>query len=415
MSADCFAFTLIFPDWIAGKGIKFMSEKRYPEIDLLKGLACALMLLGHSMRSTLVDGSQLVMFNKILWLIFDFAAPLFFLASGQNVAIFYERNINKNGFFATRFYLSSCAILFVLGFSYNLSVGSARLGLMDIFQCIAMNTAIVFLLLRAGAGPIWMTILAVASYAGYLIFRIPIAEPSKIILKSIPFWQKASMVNFAILPWISFFLLGAVLYKVRSRKGELLFGVGFLAMFIGSFFDLKEAFLPNYFHLIFRGAPGYILMTCGGSGLAFLILRHFYQGAGKSWACKQLEFLGRESFAFLILHWFIIIALTIVMPKLGMHFKGMSVLVVTMLLLPLMTKLRDRWSVTPYYGAKIAIVMAVSLIVVVFSLTMRAGVIVELFSFGLSFGFAFVFPFLRGQLRKKFTETVPVMVPAEST
>jgi len=423
-----------------------VAAKRYPEIDFLKGLACALMLFGHALRVKMPPPGA---GDKILLHLMDFSGPIFFFVSGMNVMTFMERNRDKPGFAATKFYLWSAALLFSLGYCYNLA--QRTLGFLDIFQCVAICTAVVYLLLRTRL-PTWAHFLIVgAIYLVYLNFRVglqfnplfvqihnsltpttPMAEMMhpehgdelyNALRPATRFW----FAYFSPFFWIVFFYIGALCYRSVTGEGARAWpwAVFFAAIMLVAPFAGRQTFAPgkslldavflkDFLELGVRGIPSYVLMTLGGAGLAYLFCRRFYRGAAAfrhraaRWLAAQFEGLGKESLMFLVVHWvFVLLVILLARAVTGAlgrtapgeidgYLRATVALVATMFAVPRLAAVRDRWSARPHFGRRMGVAMALCLL-----LAFPA----RIFVFGVSLGFAFVFPYLRGRLRKKYTTT----------
>jgi hypothetical protein len=116
----------------------------------------------------------------------------------------------------------------------------------------------------------------------------------------------------------------------------------------------------------------------------------------------------------LVLHFCIIYTLGVIAFWLGMYFRALVVLVLTLLLLPLMARKRDQWMQRPRYGKSVAIFMGIAGFVSVFFARPKLIGIAKLANFAMAFGFAFVFPYIRSLLRKKYTSAVPAVTAREA-
>ncbi len=388
------------------------ASKRLHEIDLLKGLACYLMLFGHALRARSVGLEELAMAHKIVLYIMDFSGPMFFIASGMNVCIFWDRSRAKEGFNVTKFYLAQAAALFLLGYTYNLSIASLFYlhGAPDIFQGVAVCTAFVFLITRFRSNAIVYLLAAVAMYAIYWPVRMKI-DPTGDTLKTMPFVMRQLFAHFSIFPWVVFFLIGAAAYRTRG-KWEWALAALFVVMLVVSIF-LPQAYFGDIYQLVFRGVPAYVLQTGGGAGLIFLLMRHVYKGAGNSKFLAGLEFAGVESFMFLILHYFLIV-LTFFYPftkeitPAHMYARGAFIIVGTAFLMPRFCAWRDRISSRDGFTNKALWVLGISFFLsLVISMAGPAGFYLgRLIGFVAAFSFAFVFGPIRQKLRVKYTEKV---------
>ncbi len=384
--------------------------KRLYEIDFLKGLACYLMLFGHALRARSVGLDELAFVHKIILYVMDFSGPMFFIASGMNVCIFWDRSRKKEGFAVTKFYLAQAVVLFVLGYTYNLSIASLFIfhGAPDIFQGVAVCTAFVFLITRFRSNAIVYLVVAVAMYAIYLPVRMKI-DPTGETLKAMPFLQRQLFAHFSIFPWVVFFLIGAAIHRTQG-KWEWAMAALLGGMVIASVF-LPQAYFGDIYQLVFRGVPSYVMQTGGVAGLLFLLMRHVYKGGGKSKILRALEFAGVESFMFLILHYFLIV-LSFPFPfgkeitPLHMYIRGVAIIVGTALLMPRFVRWRDRVSQQDGFVKKafwmLGIFFALSLVI---SAAGPAGFFIgRLLAFVSAFSFAFVFGPVRQRLREKYTK-----------
>lgn len=432
---------------------------RYHEIDLLKGVACVLMLAGHAVRAHMPAPGAI---DKVVLHLMDFSGPIFFFVSGMNVMTFLERNGKKPGFRAGRFYIAAAAVLFVLGFSYNLNRVSP---VMDIFQGVAVCTVIVFLLMRLPLPTFMHWLIVAALYAVYLLtFRIPVemtehfsafrAARAQVplasdliasgvgpalaeLLRAIGPLKRWTMVHFGFFPWLPFFYVGALCYRnVTGDKPRTAWWWGLFATLLvlgplagrrifGAGQPLLDAlFLDTFLDLMLRGIPSYVMMTLGGAGLTYLLARRFYRGADAvtgrvtGFLARRFELLGRESFLFLILHWWLIstlLAFEHAVP-LNPYLRALLVTLGTGMLIPLFAAWREKLAARPKFATRAAVLMIVSLVLtflsfgVVAGLTRRFGTspyfleIPLYISYGVSFGFAFIYPTLRLKLRRRYTD-----------
>lgn len=421
---------------------------RYHEIDMLKGLACVLMLIGHAIRVQMGPPGTT---DKIVLHIMDFSGPIFFFVSGMNVMTFLERNGAKPGFRATRFYLAAAALLFFLGFTYNLNRGS--IGMMEIFQGVAMGTAFTYLLMRTKL-PTWAHFVVMGVlYAVYLWFRVRLEVHADFahfreLRAAIPLGTdiiapgivramqelggrvgplgRLLFVHFSLLPWVLFFYTGALCYRsLRANPARAKYWwIFFIALVaVSPFVGRKvfpQLFLATYMDLMLRGIPSYVSMTLGGAGIAYLLSRKLYRGAENyrrrttRWVAAHLEMLGKESFMFLIVHWWVIStilgAVLIANHALGgettwvlnVYVRALLVIIGTIFAVPWFAAVRDRWSRANHYGRKVAAAMIAGFILTVMVLPASAFWALYV-SYVASFGFAFVYPTLRQRLRRRYT------------
>lgn len=425
---------------------------------MLKGLACVLMLIGHAVRVKMHAPTG---FEKVFLYIMDFSGPIFFFVSGMNVMTFIERNSNKPGFKATRFYLAAAVLLFFLGYTYN--INRISLSFCDIFQGVAMCTIVVYLLMR--------TKLPTAVHFAFILFffgiytwfrirlqldRIPgledfsqmkstlssentVVEYGPVLHKLLGVLgpiRRFFFVHFSLLPWVVFFYMGALAYRSITMRGSktwpwwtlfsALFILGPVVHLVDGGRIFPQMFLDSYLDLMLRCIPSYVFMTLGGAGLAYLISRKIYPGAANMagrlgrWLAFQVERLGKESLLFLVVHWWVIA--TVMMPTemhnwrvaahllpgppqfgLNIYLRAAIVMTAVMMVIPWLARSRDYLSRSRFYVIGIVTVMIVSFLLTVLLFLMRVPALAMYATYGLSFGFAFLYPHLRGKLRRSFT------------
>ncbi|GEM_PF-894340 len=295
-------------------------------IDFAKGLACLLMAAGHTQYYTLWHPHSGLDYT-ILWLIAEFAIPLFFMASGINVVTQVERMKVDASARPTIAYLGSIAWLFFLGFVYSLN--RRTLGMMDLFHCVAMGTAVAYIVARR-AWPTWSIVtLALGSFALAASFSydpIPITKEmidltSFISMKSatthmimadiyhnavlgLAWWRRLLYVHFAFVPWVGLFMLGVALKRVYRTKWEAVLWILGLTIFAAG---LLIPFTPP------RGDVGFFLRGKGDyvtrlllMGLVTMIpLMRWYKHSRRGLR-GMTELIGKESFVFFVCHWVVI-------------------------------------------------------------------------------------------------------------
>jgi len=425
---------------------------------MLKGLACVLMLIGHAIRVKMhLPGVG----DKIFLYIMDFSGPIFFFVSGMNVMTFLERNRNKPGFQEKRFYLAAAVLLFFLGYTYN--INRASFLFCDIFQGVALCTIVVFLLMRTKLPTAAHFIIMIAFFALYTQFRVRLQldrisglenftslknqlNSENSLVEYIPVLREFMrqlgpirrflFVHFSLLPWVVFFYTGALTYRSITMRGRstkpwwalfaTLFALGPIMHLVDRGRVFPQMFLDSYLDLMLRCIPSYVFMTLGGAGLAYLLSRKIYPGAANTthrfgkWLAVQIERLGKESLLFLIVHWWVIASVRMPTemhnwmvavkrlpgpPRFGLniYLRSALVLVVVMLLIPLLARLRDRWSRTRFFVPTIVAVMVISILLAFVLIFLGGPALGNYATYGTSFGFAFLYPHLRGKLRRKYT------------
>ncbi|MCB1155241.1 hypothetical protein KDL45_16405, partial [bacterium] len=277
-------------------------------------------------------------------------------------------------------------------------------------------TALVFFFFFLNVKAYVYLLVALIAYAGYWLgFRAHIV-PTRELVMAMGWPLKQFVAHFSPLPWVVFFLFGAALYRIRTRRGEIAMSLLFLAM-IGLSFTLRPAFFIDPFELIFRGVPTYVLQTTAVGGLAFLALRRAWPDKPRFVIWRILDFAGRESFMFLILHYFLITLLVIVIMGargqghdavwMTMYPRAAIIVVGTALLLPVAARLRDRVAVIPGFIPATLVALAVLGFASAAMNAPQLYVTARLAGFGAAFAFAFVFPSLRVKLRTHFSDPPP--------
>jgi hypothetical protein len=186
---------------------------------------------------------------------------------------------------------------------------------------------------------------------------------------------------------------------------------------------LDSIFFRNFLELTVRGIPSYVLMTLGGAGLFYLASRRWYPGASAvrwrpaGWVAARMEFLGKESLLFLVVHWLCVSlssalggmvewTMDVSEPPMALaYLRGGVALVLTLAALPPLARLRDRWSKSRRYGLKVGVAMGASLLLIGY-FAPRLPPLAYYLTFITSFGFAFVYPYARGRLRQKYTTSL---------
>ncbi|WP_295454176.1 acyltransferase family protein [uncultured Thiodictyon sp.] len=184
-------------------------------LDLLKGVACILMLLAHTQL-------QIDLPSKAMTFLGSFAPILFFAVSGIT-ANFQARKYPVTGIVITY------AMIFLLGLSFAAMVtGNVWVPFdMDILQIIAVGVLTLYLVQRFLNPGHWYYL-----GAAVLLFALKLVTDS---LRDT--WWMASLAyvvvepgNFVIIPWLFPFFLGMFCYLAPNRHNVILAGTALLAM-----------------------------------------------------------------------------------------------------------------------------------------------------------------------------------------
>jgi len=440
--------------------------ERIGYIDFLKGAACIIMLISHTMR---MDIGDLSLPSK-LWLMFHPPfAQLFFFASGMNIILFIERYQNRTDFKMDRYYLVSAAVLFFMGYTYSF----ARMSLItwQIFQGIAATTAMTYVLVRTRLSTLAHVLLAIFLYLIYLRFRIDIEPvlgwyratlptgPSGIhpeVLESLRVTtqigglQRALYTNFSLLPWVSYVLLGAVAFRdVREHpEHQRTWGIGFTVCLILGFvfaFWPKGSVFGNWYtdqaiDALYRHIPHHVLTAIGACGLVWLACHRWYPNVHKvknklgKLVLGYTEFMGVASFIFFIFHWVILLGFHAIWMKLhemGYVAQSMNIhlrwFLACVIVLPLMipaVKVGQLWGKRKHFVGEAVALMVVSIVVSLWLMAraMRLGtgsIQPAIFAaYGSCFSYAYLYPYIRGRLKKRYTirpkKPKATAIPAET-
>ncbi|HPQ68186.1 MAG TPA: heparan-alpha-glucosaminide N-acetyltransferase domain-containing protein [bacterium] len=432
------------------------TPERIGYIDLLKGIACIIMLISHAMRIHIGDLSL----PSRLWLMFHPPwAQVFFFASGMNIVLLMERYEKNKNFRMDRYYLTAAALLFFLGYTYSY----ARMALLtwQIFQGIAAATALTYVFLRTRLSTPVLLLIALAMYLIYLPFRLNI-EPvlmwyravlppgppgsnlealhSLQVMTSIGPVSRALFTNFSLLPWTSYVLIGAAAFRSLRRhpEQELRWWIGFGICFVAGFaviwiphgFEHGLWYVDQNIDAIYRHVPYHVLTAIGLCGLIWLSCHRWYKGVPgaksklKKFVYGYTEFLGVASFIFFIFHWFMLLLLMTVWEKMAaagwvptemnIHLRWV---VACIIVLPLMwpaTQLGTLWSKGKSFTKQAWTLMGVSIFASLMLLArghFRAGTLV---AYGACFSYAFLYPVLRARLKKRCTVRPKKPRPAPS-
>ena len=251
-------------------------------LDLLKGVACVLMLLAHTHL-------QIDLPSKALTFLGNFTPVLFFAVSGIT-ANFQARKYPVAGI------LSTYVMIFILGLSFAAMVSGNFWAAfnMDILQIIAVGVPVLYLVQRyLNPGP-WFHL-----GAAIAVFALKLATDGL----SRDLWWMAYMENillepgnFVVIPWLFPFFLGMFCHLAPNRynlwvAGAALIGMGLMqAMDVSLGIDNRWDMSTGYF--LFS-----LLITCG----AFYVARQLPQ-AVITRAFAWLLWLGKNSLLFLYVH-----------------------------------------------------------------------------------------------------------------
>jgi len=239
------------------------------------------------------------------------AAVLFFATTGMNLAGIVEKRPGQESRLA-----ANALFLIFAGFADNYVQNT--LGMCDVFQSAGMGILAMLLLRR-----LWPR---------YWTWLFPV--PFLIHLANQHFHWKTAAGGlssffltpglFPLLPWLSFYLLGAHLKKYRKPAlGWLIAAAAVICL------AMVSLFRPFHFDKFWM-SPEYFLIGCAAAGLSVAALRRWLPGAGGN-RLVEIRRWGANSLVFYICNNFVIRVLEMVMPH-GVALFLLSVLITAVLL-----------------------------------------------------------------------------------
>ncbi|WP_295428380.1 acyltransferase family protein [uncultured Thiodictyon sp.] len=257
---------------------------RDSSLDLLKGIACVMMVLAHTQL-------QLDLPSKVLTFLGSFTPILFFAVSGIT-ADFQARKYPVAGIIITY------AMIFMLGLSFTPMARENFTNFwvpfdMDILQIIAVGVLTLYLVQRfLNPGP-WFHL-----GAAITIFALKLATDT---LRDT--WWMADLAyvvvepgNFVIIPWLFPFFLGMSCYLAPNRHNLWLAGSALLAL--GTAWGAGVTLgIDNRWDM----TTGYFLFSLFLTATSFYIARRLPSTAVTR-LFAPLLWLGKSSFLFLYVH-----------------------------------------------------------------------------------------------------------------
>jgi len=417
---------------------RLQTADRIEYIDMLKGAACLLMLIGHSMSFHFghMGPANLAFLGLVCT-----AAPLFFFISGANIINFIAHYGGKRRMHEVRFYLSAAAALFFLSYCYSFN----RMGLemFQIFQGIAVCTAVTFLLVRTKI-PAWAHLaLVFVLYAIWMkhwrtvsaqLTPLRILDPAACVRETLRFVAtfsypvRALFIHFSLLPWVCYVLAGAVTFRsLRQRTGfpwtwaifyAALPLIGFLSLGVRNL--TQPLWLNNFADLLWRNTPLYFFTWFGLSGLLVIFADRWYAGSAamtrplfrRGWGV--LEYCGRESFLFLIWHWLILTLVQILTGRIihhlasngasaVIHLSWILALTVTLLTLHHVARWGEAWRQRPKFAWEAGLTLCLGTLLSWFWYERERYTAMMIISFAPCLAFAYIYPVVRARLRGYFT------------
>jgi hypothetical protein len=275
---------------------------RNASVDLIKGVACLLMVAAH------------VHFSEAQWLqSVTMAAVLFFATTGMNLVGIVQRRQGQEN----RLAMNAVFLIFA-GFADNYVQGT--LGMCDVFQSAGL-AILAMLGLRWLWPRYWTWLFAIP-------FLIHFANQHfywKTVSGGISSFFLAPGL-FPLLPWLGFYLLGAHLAKYGGRRLGWLIGACALITLA-----IVSAFRPFEFNKFWM-SPEYFLIGCAVAGCFFAILQRWLS-KGVSDNLMEIRLWGANSLVFYISNNFVLRVLEMLMPH-GVVLFLLSIVITALLLRP---------------------------------------------------------------------------------
>jgi hypothetical protein len=328
-------------------------------VDLVKGTACLLMVLAH------VHFAQAVWLQKA-----TMAAVLFFASTGMNLVGIVERRNGQE----KRLALNALFLIFA-GFADNYVQGT--LADCDVFQSAGM--AILAMLALRRLIPSFWTWLFPLPFLAHLAnqhfhWKMAAGGISSFFL---------APGLFPLLPWLSFYLLGAHLKRYGAKHGWV---IGAAAATVLLIFNLLSPFQFRKFWM----STDYFLIGCAAAALSFAALRRWLSESG---AARLIEVRrwGANSLVFYILSNFVIRVLEMMLPH-GVALCLLALVLTALLLRPALTL--QAWTVRQPGGAVLTAGSITALLVLAANVLLwpHSFYLHTLTSFGLTFSFVACYP-----------------------
>ncbi len=333
---------------------KLAKKSRRPELDFLRGIALIVMTVGHPLRADVwVEGVHVALPRLIYNHYGELFSGLFMFISGINVTNFLASARRNPDFDATTFYLKSAVLLFAMGWTYNLCVGTALF--IDLIQAIAIGTLCTYMLLSWRV-PTWGLALFTAVLFTWGVWCVGMGPVTDETLRGLG-KMRYFVAFFGPIPWVGFFTYGVIIDRIENEKIQVLLIPAGLAVFaLAHLLPPLHGTSPAV-HLLKANAR-YIVQSVGLLPFLFVLCRKFYRG--ESAIGRTIDFWGRESLVFLVFHWFYIFILTIpegmaknrIGEEYAVWITGFATLAIMALTVRPIAALRDRWMRSPQFGAR---------------------------------------------------------------
>ena len=272
-------------------------------LDLLKGIACVLMIFAHSSGiESILTGILYGNNSHLVEYVYKIGetAPIFFFAVTGVVACMQAAK------YPPKSILLQYSFLFLLGFSYNgiTEINYYQDFSFEIIQIIAIGAVFVFLTQYFIKPPLFVFL-----GIGFSIFLMKLISDHNVWVHQILSLKGGLLIPpgpFPVLPWLSLFFLGPFAYYTKNRNNLIAASIS-----IGLLVILKLFSIPLQPGNKWDMSIGYFLLSCVLLFMSFFVVRIYVRQEKLSQGLvKRIEdlilFLGVNSLLFLYIHKFII-------------------------------------------------------------------------------------------------------------
>ena len=266
-----------------------MHSQRIQFLDIMRGLAVVVMVMGHSIDSVLSLDARVTDVFRLYDAVRGFTAPIFLFVSGFVFAIATERRWMDYRSFtpALRSRILKVFLLLVIGYALHLPFLSfnkllhdtrpeeyAQLFQVDVLHCVAISLLILHVIVLFSKTPRLFSRVAMATTA-VLVLATPLLWPldlSRIVTPAFaPYFNQTNVSIFPVFPYSAFMLAGAVaghfFVAARARQRELDFfravvRLALLAALCGVVFDLLPVSIYPP-HDYWKASPNFFLIRLG--------------------------------------------------------------------------------------------------------------------------------------------------------
>ena len=269
--------------------------KRDDSLDILKGVACILMVFSHAS----IDTRNIAILS--LGFMGSFAAVLFFSVTGVTAWMQAGRRLPKE-------VLPPYLILLLAGFSLNgiIHIDFYKNFEVEMLQMIAMGASLVFLAQHfLHPRPVHYFLAGILIYILKLSLDLLAQAPISAQVLARPWLQGVLLPpgTFTPIPWLFVFFLGVFAYQASARKNLFLSSIAVFTT-LGIFLVTRN---PALLDLVNKWdmSIGYFLFSCFCLFFSYYLTKRMVFNKENP-ISRYILFLGRNSLLFLYFHIFVI-------------------------------------------------------------------------------------------------------------